>query len=141
MSVNYVFYCSTATRVFKQSELVELLTKAKENNERHQLSGMLLYRGDLFIQWLEGPEAELDALLARIKQDRRHRNIRVMSRGVLSARAFPDWSMAFKNLSGLREELLPGYSELMQAGADLESANVAARKMLETMNNFLLQSA
>ena len=139
MSVNYVLYCSTSTVVCAQADLLELLKKSRVNNEGHRLSGMLLFRSDKFIQWLEGPKPEIDRLLRKIERDRRHKSIRMLSEGVLPARAFADWSMAFKNLTGVSGKSLSGYSEVMQANADVESANMVTKKLVQTLNGLMLQ--
>ncbi|HME09828.1 MAG TPA: BLUF domain-containing protein [Bryobacteraceae bacterium] len=139
MSVNYLLYSSTAVVHFTQADLVQLLKLSRVNNQAHQLSGMLLTRGDKFIQWLEGPVEEIEILVDKIRRDRRHKNLRVLADGTLPVRAFPDWSMAFKNLTGLREDALPGYSELLQANPTAANGNFAAKKLLETLNNLVLQ--
>ncbi len=138
MSVNYLLYSSTAVVHFTQADLVQLLKLARSHNQEHQLSGMLLFRGDKFIQWLEGPKDEIEILVNKIRRDRRHKSFRALAQGSLPARAFPDWSMAFKNLTGLREDVLPGYSELMQANSANDS--FAAKRLLETLNNLVHQA-
>ncbi len=65
---------------------------------------MLLYHDGNFIQYIEGEDkSELDRLLSRINDDRRHRGVIVLETGEREARAFGDWSMGFEHIS--RDEL------------------------------------
>lgn len=76
---------------------------------------MLLYRNGVFLQFLEGDCGEVMKLLRRLREDSRHTAIRILREGVLPERLFPEWSMAYKNLAGLRSSHVPGYSEGLQA--------------------------
>ena len=54
---------------------------------------MLVASGELFFQLIEGPDAAIDALFARIIADDRHRNVTIV--GVEQGdvrRMCPDWS-------------------------------------------------
>ena len=53
-SVFSVVYLSEGTRSFSGKDLQEILTKARENNSKLGLSGMLLFKGGNFLQALEG---------------------------------------------------------------------------------------
>jgi hypothetical protein len=49
-----IIYSSQATHDLGPQELSELLTMARELNQRDGLTGMLLYCGQSFLQLLEG---------------------------------------------------------------------------------------
>lgn len=51
-----IVYTSTASVPFSTAELADLLKSARDNNQRHDITGMLLYKDNNFIQILEGPE-------------------------------------------------------------------------------------
>jgi hypothetical protein len=114
-SLAFLIYSSFATNRLSQRDLLELLKHARARNEVHGLTGMLLYRDGIYLQFLEGRRSDIDELLSRLKKDLRHQDIRVLQEGSLSERIFPDWSMAYKNLAGLRSAHIPGYSEALQA--------------------------
>lgn len=86
-----------------ERSLVELLETSRRNNAKLEISGMLLYADGNFIQYIEGPEANVGALYDRIATDPRHRNLTVLSEGETDSRRFPDWAMGVRPLS--REEL------------------------------------
>ena len=72
-----------------------MLLAARKHNIIHDLTGMLMFSADCFIQTLEGPETTLLRLFERIRRDPRHRDVIVLEEGSTSRRAFADWSMAF----------------------------------------------
>jgi len=111
----HIIYASSATERLSQSELLELLKVSRRKNEARGLTGMLLYRDGTYMQFLEGQRKDIDLLLARLRNDPRHEGIHVLREGMLSERLFPDWSMAYKSLGGLRTSSVQGYSERLQA--------------------------
>ena len=49
----------------------------------------------MFFQCLEGEEAAVDALYARLQSDSRHKDIKLFSRKQISALSYADWSMKY----------------------------------------------
>ena len=111
----HMIYRSSAVERLPQRQLIELLRLSRIKNEARGLTGMLLYRDGTYLQFLEGQRRDIGELLDRLRRDPRHRDIRILRQGTLPERLFPDWSMAFKNLAGLRSSQVPGYSERLQA--------------------------
>jgi hypothetical protein len=66
---------------------------ARLANERDDITGALICRADIYMQWLEGPEAAVRATLARIQQDDRHLEVRLHVEDHISERMFADWAM------------------------------------------------
>ena len=106
-------YLSSARRPFSQDELVELLRQARAKNERLGITGLLLYKDGNFLQVLEGEDEAVHGLIRRIEADPRHTDTTVLLDEPVAARAFPDWSMGFRNLSDSQVQALPGFSDLM----------------------------
>lgn len=71
----------------------ELIATCQRNNKRMNLTGMLHYNGDHFIQVIEGGRVEVSALYHRISRDPRHSNIILLSCTDVRERMFPTWSM------------------------------------------------
>lgn len=113
MSVYRLIYISSATTGMSPPELLKLLAIARERNARADVTGMLLYRDQSFMQVLEGAEAAVRSLFARIERDPRHENVALISRGPVMSRDFADWSMAFRDLSRSTESPVPGYSDFL----------------------------
>lgn len=56
------------------------------------------------MQYLEGEEAVVRALLDRIRHDERHHDVRVAFEDFIEERLFPDWAMALVDSQRLGEE-------------------------------------
>jgi Sensors of blue-light using FAD len=78
---------------FDDAMLGGILVSSRRNNPKHDITGCLIVRHDLYLQLLEGPEAAVDALFARIAVDNRHLDARCLVRETVEARLFPDWAM------------------------------------------------
>ncbi|QAY78375.1 BLUF domain-containing protein [Sphingosinicella sp. BN140058] len=89
-------YISTAQPKLPQAELRAVLDSSRRNNAAVGVTGLLVAGGRRFLQVLEGPDAAVEATLARIKVDPRHRAIVTLSRKDVDARQFGDWSMGFE---------------------------------------------
>lgn len=83
------------------AEDIEAITRVSAvNNDRDDITGMLMASGRLFFQLIEGPDAAVDALYERILREHRHKNVMVLGdeRGDLQ-RQCPDWAMKRVDLS------------------------------------------
>ena len=78
---------------FEDSTLNSILSKARYNNKRDAITGALVCREDIYLQYLEGPEAMVDAAFARILRDDRHMDVMLKCRNQTAARLFPAWDM------------------------------------------------
>ena len=58
---------------------------SRTRNHERGLSGVLVFDGERFAQWLEGPPDQVLALAARLEVDPRHVAMRVMHAGVQDA--------------------------------------------------------
>ena len=74
-----------------------MLDVSRRNNERDELSGMMLYDRGTIIQYIEGPNDKLSATWLRIQNDNRHKGAVVCSDGRIRQRLFSRWSMGFEN--------------------------------------------
>lgn len=92
-----IIYLSSAVNPMNDFELDELLLKAKNNNLRNNISGILLYIDGDFLQVLEGEKQNVIALFEKIKHDPRHQSILTVIEGKIQNRQFKDWSMDYKS--------------------------------------------
>lgn len=65
---------------------------------------MLLYFDGVFLQIIEGDDDAVADLLAVIRHDRRHKDLRILMEEPVTAPHFPDWSMAFLDIGALPPE-------------------------------------
>ncbi|MGY1618649.1 BLUF domain-containing protein [Geodermatophilus sp. SYSU D00691] len=78
----------------RKQELGGLFTQARRNNKERQVTGALLVHGDWFVQVLEGDEAAVRALYARIERDVRHERVSLLQTEPVERRVFGRWAMA-----------------------------------------------
>lgn len=103
-------YMSSPTREMDDEEVQELLRRAKQNNDRDGITGILIHTRRRYLQCLEGEEARVEAAFARISLDRRHRAIIRLQSGTIDRRQFPGWALASKmavNGGSLKEIVEP----------------------------------
>jgi hypothetical protein len=93
-STYHVLYRSRATHAPTAADLQVLLEQSRTYNAHQQLTGLLLYSDEQFVQLVEGPEAGVRALYARIRADPRHTQVVTLSDGPSPHRWFADWHMA-----------------------------------------------
>jgi hypothetical protein len=92
-------YISSVDHPMSTEELVDLLQVCLTNNQRDGVTGMLLYGNETFLQTLEGDEATVDRLYAKILKDPRHGNVKSLTRKSVESRQYSDWSMGFKRIA------------------------------------------
>ena len=90
-----VIYVSKATRKFSGKELIDLLKVSRENNGPVDVTGILLYHNESFLQVLEGPEENVEAVYEKIQKDPRHTNFLLLLRRTIEKKEFGNWSMGF----------------------------------------------
>lgn len=95
----HILYRSRATSRPTEADLQQLLGHARAHNARTHITGLLLYSDGRYVQVLEGPQDEVQAVYARILRDPRHTQVVTVSEGIRPARCFPSWSMALGTLA------------------------------------------
>ncbi|GLS01819.1 hypothetical protein GCM10007859_18350 [Brevundimonas denitrificans] len=108
-------YESTATGTTGSiTNLAVILAESQRNNDRDELTGALAAHDDRYIQVIEGSAPALDNLLRRLEGDPRHRNIVILERAPITARAFGRWAMASARIT---PELAPVLDAVMSTPA------------------------
>lgn len=88
-----LIYVSRAAITFGQPELDALAGKSRLRNEEAGINGILCFGRGYFVQALEGPESQVISLYGAIVRDTRHQHCALLSIGLVSSRAFPQWAM------------------------------------------------
>ena len=113
--LNYIVYYSFSQSEISSSELEGILRKAREWNEAHEITGLLIYRFNKvfrrgnFLQIIEGPKKSILSAWERISNDPRHHTITVLEDGQFHDRNFSAWSMGLKNLNTETLNEVPGF--------------------------------
>ncbi len=106
-----LMYASRAVESIDHDELIAILRKSKANNPAHGITGVLCFSGGIFLQVLEGGRLQVSGLYNRIANDRRHKEVVLLSYEEIGERSFAGWSMGQVNLNRLNPGLLLKYSE------------------------------
>ena len=93
-----LIYASSAVKRMSQEELLAILEKSRENNEKRNITGMLLYKDGNFLQVLEGEDTAVTDLYYAITKDERHTDLQLLLKREITKRTFSDWEMGFINL-------------------------------------------
>lgn len=88
-------YASAAAVPFEDDELQQLLSVARRNNEAFDVSGVLLFKDQTFLQVLEGKRDAVHELYTKIERDPRHNNVLLLAKSEIEERNFADWKMGF----------------------------------------------
>ena len=78
---------------FDDAVLKSILLSSRTNNSKVGVTGALICRADLYLQFLEGPAAAVDQTFERIRQDDRHLEICPLKSGFSNRRLFATWAM------------------------------------------------
>jgi hypothetical protein len=109
------------------AQIEKILSTARANNAKLDVTGALLFSKGCFAQVLEGPLEAVETLFEQIECDPRHRNVTILYFKPTPARHFADWWMAYADHASKAMERLdlegllssPDQFEGLQAGQDM----------------------
>lgn len=90
-----IVYVSDAVRPMTQEDLDTVLSAARAFNAGRNISGLLVYAQQSFLQVLEGDPASIELAYSRAAASPLHTNLRRTDVHVSGGRRFPQWSMGF----------------------------------------------
>lgn len=130
----HTLYMSSAREPLGDAELNALLNTARHNNKEVGVTGMLLYSDGNFIQYLEGEEADVRTVYARIDRDPRHTGVMLVSNGPIEMRAFADWSMGLHSIDTERAD--PGGFRLTRESVEQHLSTNTPKLIITMMRRF-----
>lgn len=92
----HLVYISSAIKDLKHSQLQDLVNTSCEKNKKHNITGLLIYVENNFLQVLEGSRKDVLELFENIQNDARHTSIIKLVSEAIDKRIFGDWSMALR---------------------------------------------
>lgn len=143
----YLVYSSESKKDMSKDELFVILEKSRQKNKMMDISGFLLcinedYHPEIingrFLQVLEGEKKDVIKLYESISMDKRHKNVKVLSEGVLLKRMFNNWSMGYRDLDILKfrnklDEFQLSENEIMNSNGNEQDNSQA---ILDFIKNF-----
>ncbi len=129
MQLFQLIYVSAASAPLAPVQLRELLSVARKNNHSVNVSGMLVYHDQCFLQVLEGPYVAVEAIFNRVCTDPRHQQVKVLLRQNIETKEFDDWSMAY--IDGKEDPTqLAGFIEYMSQLGERTKGDTRAHRVL-----------
>ena len=93
MKLKCVTYTSLAALDLDEDQLRSIHGAARDLNGIDGISGLLLFNGTHFLQWIEGPPDAIDELIERLRRDPRHGGVEIRDERMTDSRMFGDWTM------------------------------------------------
>jgi hypothetical protein len=91
-----LLYVSTLAAGVPVKEVSRIVGVSRPRNAGEAITGLLIFDGDTFCQYVEGPPEAVDALLQRLRRDPRHDDMQVLLDGTWDgARRFSDWRLGY----------------------------------------------
>jgi hypothetical protein len=101
-----IVYCSRAAPGVTDADVQAIIATARRYNPAHGVTGLLVYGGDIFFQWLEGPKESIVGLMHKIRHDKRHNTVVELAvNEEVRERMFPTWDMELVQPDDIREVL------------------------------------
>lgn len=129
-------YCSRAAESVDDAEVNRLIEFSQRRNVARGITGVLVFGSGVFFQWIEGPPAELQGLIANLHSDSRHYDIVTLDRSVeRRERLYPNWEMELVEADDIHDVLQDALES-----ADDESNVAALRRILAQLDSGPLPS-
>lgn len=110
MPLARLVYTSLAPRAVSSRDMMEILEVARFRNRKDQITGLLCFANQHFLQVLEGPPAAVCETFYRILRDTRHAEVRLLDFRHAGNRLFDDWNMGFAGVGEISNDLVAKYS-------------------------------
>lgn len=95
MSLSLLVYRSRSTNQLKKDKVVAMSKHFADRNRHRDITGMLVFDGEFFMQVLEGPRQRVSALYELIQTDPRHDEVVTVLEEPIYRRTFDDWGLGF----------------------------------------------
>jgi len=132
----HIVYVSFARENFSEKDLKTLLKEIRKKNADQGVTGLLLYNNGSFIQVIEGKQEIIHRLFTSISRDLRHTNVVKLLEEPIRYRAFPDWSMGFREISDEQSVSIPGFSDFMHRENPVQTIQNSTEQVIYLLNSF-----
>jgi hypothetical protein len=134
-----LLYCSRncihGTPFEVADEIGKILSVSRTNNVEAAVTGALIFNTVLFAQVLEGPLDGVERIFEQIQRDLRHSDLMVLESGLVAARDFPKWSMAFAGATS--EESHPLIAATLNDA--VMNPSLAGKQVITLLRDLVLQ--
>lgn len=96
--LSQLVYVSKRSPRCSEQDIENILEASIRNNQKDNVTGVLLYSKEKFLQCIEGDFKQLSTLYEKIKKDKRHYDAVMIALNPVKERNFPSWQMAGKSV-------------------------------------------
>ena len=90
--IKHLIYSSKPIN-FDDVSISDILKSSQNNNKNDGITGALIFREDIYLQFLEGPENKVDKAFNKIASDPRHKNVLKLKEDITDRKLFASWAM------------------------------------------------
>jgi len=131
-----ICYISDSMNNESLKNLEDLYLKARTNNSKNNITGILIYLDRNFLQVLEGEEEIVDDTFKKISTDSRHKNIFNIIDTTIEQRIFEDYNFGFTTINDKKE-----LTNLVEYLNWLKNADCnCATKVIKMVENFITKN-
>jgi hypothetical protein len=135
-SLAHCIYSSTATPLFRDDGIEELLAQARTANAEADITGMLLFVDRSFFQVLEGHPLRIEPIFLKIGADPRHERVTQIIYEPIGRRSFSQWTMGYPKLDNRELHAIIGSNDFFSARSCLDGLQAGrAKKLLAAFAN------
>lgn len=119
-----LIYSSTRQPNCTDKDIQDILESCKKNNPNYDVTGVLLHSEHRFIQYIEGSSERVIGLYDKIKDDKRHKNVVMLSYAPIKERLFPSWHMGYRSMDNVKFQ-----SDITKEDKDVFESMIAGEKL------------
>ena len=131
-----LIYHSTSTYESSPEDLIEFLNFIRLEKLSLNVTGILLYHNREILHIIEGEIEVILALFEKVRVDTRHTSVKKLIHFKIKERAYSDWSMAFKEVSGKDMLNVKGYLNIDDNKTGLPHTTEKSAYLLMLINSF-----
>lgn len=98
-------YVSKIVNRLDSGALPQIQKVAMANNDKHDLTGLLVFSSKYYLQVIEGGRKAINQLLRNLHHDDRHADLLVLGMEQINQRSFQKWSMQFVPVTSASREV------------------------------------
>ena len=90
--IKHLIYTSKPIN-FDDFTISNILNSSQKNNKKDGITGALIFREDMYLQFLEGPKNKVDKTFNKITSDERHKEVIILKEDLTDRKLFTSWAM------------------------------------------------
>ena len=106
MFSTWVYVSTSLLGSNSDAEIASIRSVAETRNTELELTGVLIFSGNHFAQFLEGPHEKLSIMKASIRRDGRHTDVQTLTSPDIKQRRYEAWALAYSGRATAVDKVL-----------------------------------